>query len=738
MKAGGIFERVDREQARFPDMYSALHLITVFTVAVAHPLYQVLGHADHGPFFVAHQSRGIDVLALILFVSVLLPGALCGLVWLVARASTRLARLLYLLLLSVLFAGAFLPITTVLSAPWNAVLAFAGALLTTACYVVTDWGRTALSFMSLAVLVSPAMLLLGPTVRPLLSRPDAMEIGLGSDSGRSPDIVMVVFDELPLISLLDQDRTIDPVRYPNFHRLAETANWYRNATTSHFATSGAIASLLVGGEYAKYLRRVRQTSPARSALLDRSNAPDNLFSLLENDYQVLAIETTSKLAAETVETDALVPPMPERLRGLVVDCAILYAHIVVPQELRGSLPVIEGQWSDFLGPRSATDEGVEWRYGGAGLHVKRFLDLLRDDQRPSFFYLHVLIPHFPFMYNERGQAHSNKFRFVTEHLRKATGSNNWPNEAAADLAYQAHLLQVGYTDLLLGLILDELAELGIFDDSVVVVTADHGTSFYWDPVGLPRQELTAVQASETLYVPLIVKLPGQRSAMVSDAPVQTIDILPTIAELAGAEISWPIDGVSLLAELAEPRSRFAYFPKRETLPNEIDPQHRALARKVELFGVRSRESVYQLGPHADLVGTPVSDLPSTDSTATVELVDADQYLEVDPDGSRLPAYVEGEITGLPVELHAPGVAIAVSVNGTIRSTAATMSTSLDSLRPVRTDGEPSPAGAPQDRVFFLARIPPDSLRRGVNEIAVYLIEDDTKDRSRSLTKLGSG
>ena len=49
-----------------------------------------------------------------------------------------------------------------------------------------------------------------------------------------------------------------------------------------------------------------------------------------------------------------------------------------------------------------------------------------------------------------------------------------------DLERQRHLLQAGYTDALVGQILDRVEEVGLYDESAIVVTADHGVAFHAD------------------------------------------------------------------------------------------------------------------------------------------------------------------------------------------------------------------------------------------------------------------
>ena len=88
----------------------ALHLATLFTLAVAHPLYEVLSHEDHIMFFAAHHARSIDIWLLVLLLSVLLPLAAFLILWSINALSRYLALGLYGALLLLLFAALFSPI----------------------------------------------------------------------------------------------------------------------------------------------------------------------------------------------------------------------------------------------------------------------------------------------------------------------------------------------------------------------------------------------------------------------------------------------------------------------------------------------------------------------------------------------------------------------------------------------------------------------------------------------------
>jgi arylsulfatase A-like enzyme len=107
----------------------------------------------------------------------------------------------------------------------------------------------------------------------------------------------------------------------------------------------------------------------------------------------------------------------------------------------------------------------------------------------------------------------------------------------ADLEYLIGLYdsEIRHNDEQLGLLLDGLRERELFDDALVVVTADHGEAFAerGDPwIGHSR---TLFQ--ELIRVPLVVKWPGQGEAAVVDTPVGLARLHATVAGEVGLEPS---------------------------------------------------------------------------------------------------------------------------------------------------------------------------------------------------------
>jgi len=105
---------------------------------------------------------------------------------------------------------------------------------------------------------------------------------------------------------------------------------------------------------------------------------------------------------------------------------------------------------------------------------------------------------------------------------------------------------VRHLDDIVGRLVEELKTQGIFDDTMLVVTADHGEALGEDGVWF-FHGLTVTP--EQARVPLLIKLPGGlRAGEVVEGPVSTVDIFPTALEVAGLDARrFELDGESLLS-----------------------------------------------------------------------------------------------------------------------------------------------------------------------------------------------
>lgn len=153
--------------------------------------------------------------------------------------------------------------------------------------------------------------------------------------------------------------------------------------------------------------------------------------------------------------------------------------------------------------------------------------------------------------------------------------------------------RVHYVDAQVGRVLDELREQGLYDDALIVVTADHGEAF-----GERHGETVEVGHSEHLFdttqhVPLVVKLPhSERAGRRIEHQVQLVDLAPTFLEWAGLPIPASFSGTSLVGLLRQAGGPFpeaAYFQKVNHHVSGLGKNWKA---RDNLLGVRTPEVKY--------------------------------------------------------------------------------------------------------------------------------------------------
>ena len=130
-----------------------------------------------------------------------------------------------------------------------------------------------------------------------------------------------------------------------------------------------------------------------------------------------------------------------------------------------------------------------------------------------------------------------------------------PNtEAFHKMMRHGYYACVSYVDQLVGEVLNELETLGLAENTIVVVWGDHG----WH---LGEHEFWGKHNTlhNALQVPLIVKVPGKLAGKQTEALVESVDIYPTICDLANLKVPNYIMGKSFKATLDNPEKSFREY-----------------------------------------------------------------------------------------------------------------------------------------------------------------------------------
>lgn len=131
---------------------------------------------------------------------------------------------------------------------------------------------------------------------------------------------------------------------------------------------------------------------------------------------------------------------------------------------------------------------------------------------------------------------------------RANEGDPFREPSAAEAYRKAYLACVRYTDAQVGKLLAALDASSAAKNTIVVLWGDHG--FLLGEHAIWGKHCLF---EEALHSPLILRVPGQKMpGEAADAIVETIDIYPTLAALAGLPLSKELDGRSLVPQLEDP------------------------------------------------------------------------------------------------------------------------------------------------------------------------------------------
>jgi hypothetical protein len=633
-------------------------LLAVSGFALAQPLFDILGR--NAEFFAVRGSTPSDIVLFALVVTFGPALALLAVEVAVGVGSRRAALVLHHVFLGALGAVFGVQVLKRNGVDGTAVL-IVGAVLVGVAIAVASWrlrmARSFLTILSAASLIFLGVFLFDSKVESLVFPGEVNAVAANVET--TTPLVYLLFDEFPVIDLMNGKEQIDATRFPNFARLAKTSTWFRNTTTLSSSTTVAVPVILTGNP------------PIPGALPVAQNYPDNLFTLLANGYRMKVNESQTRLCPPDIckRKDA---STESRLSSLYSDARVVYLHLLSPPRLEGRLPTIDESWGNF--GSDAGDElagelppvNIHTFYIGRVQDFNDFLTTFRaPTTKPTLYFLHLLMPHGPWLYTPDG-----RLRAVANPRAPGRVHELWWSADLAIQSWQRHLLQVGYTDALLGRFIDRLKAVGLWDKSLVVVDPDHGISFRG---GDKRRQPTRTNLSDLAFIPLFMKLPGQHTGRVVDRHVTTEDILPTIADVLGVDVPWETTGHSALGDTPSDHPFVQVGKLKVPYTKVLAQRRRSLARQLALFGTGAWDWRFAgTGRFRTLVGKPVDSLnvvEKLDNRAVVDKVGS-KLLNKIPSGKPL---VPSPLAGYLPKLRRGGW-IALALNGRVAAVSHTYGT----------------------------------------------------------------
>lgn len=185
----------------------------------------------------------------------------------------------------------------------------------------------------------------------------------------------------------------------------------------------------------------------------------------------------------------------------------------------------------------------------------------RQDDRPFLLTVSFTHPHDPYVARQRFwdlypegsipplAMPDPGYASQDPHSRRLFDMSDWRNFSISEQmiadSRRAYCANISYLDEKIGEILETLEACAFSDNTVIVFSSDHG-----DMLGERGLWFKMSFLEGSIRVPLMIASPGHQAGALVKMPVSTLDILPTLAGLVGADLSGvtaDLDGEDLMA-----------------------------------------------------------------------------------------------------------------------------------------------------------------------------------------------
>jgi len=422
-----------------------------------------------------------------------------------------------------------------------------------------------------------------------------------------PDIVLVTFD-----AMTARDTSLYGYRLPttpNMERLAGESYVYDHATSVSNWTKPGTVSILTG----KYPHRHRLFSTLSDAVALRHPERTLPYRLRDMGYKTTAVVSNTSFAHPFVNGtyrsfdvcawDVFAP-------GFIDGNPIRRLRFEVRKKIGTTLLdhdiYVSGWLDDLLNSFAALrfwQRDISWN-DKPNVSTERTFDqareaLMRAKGQPSFVWVHIFAPHLPYLPNDK---HRGRFLPGDDFLTLSSQAHIdgvYPEDRQAEvdrlrLRYDEYILEADHG---LGEFVDFLKRNARWDNTLMVVSADHGESFE-DGVSGHRGEYLYEQM---IHIPLMMHLPGQREGRRIGGSASQVDIAPTILHHLKQPVPRWMDGEPLAPYSTKDRNPYRYSmeieangfrpPFRRGAVTATDGEYKLIysltRNSVELFDLRA-------------------------------------------------------------------------------------------------------------------------------------------------------
>ena len=428
-----------------------------------------------------------------------------------------------------------------------------------------------------------------------------------SNQTQKPYVFVIILDALSIHDMSLYGYHLKTT--PKLDQLAQNWTVYENAQSTGTGTLASMPTLLLGrypysNQWSQYANRgtdwlnlseVAKQIGYTTVHVEGGGWPAGLFKLHHSfDYILRTLENTYM----SDELPAWIAPWDYRLTQWLIPKSVPILSFILP----------ENTAVRSANAQVSLDEPL---YG----YAEEFLrdQKARGNEQPIYAYMHMTRPHWYYVANEFTGA---LVPFDPAYNNNALFDRYWgkpypPEEQTRiddmRLHYDENVMKA---DAEVGEFIETLKQLGIYDQSLIIVTADHGTSFTNGYYGYYTKQMLAAEHQ----IPLLMKEPGQTEGRRVKSLVSNLDIVPTVLASMGVTYSENlVDGEPL--ETAENDAKRALYVRLPSMPDSDPKVISVLCGNMKFVTRASGEALYNLASDPN----EQTNLLGTASVAQIEL-----------------------------------------------------------------------------------------------------------------------
>ena len=197
---------------------------------------------------------------------------------------------------------------------------------------------------------------------------------------------------------------------------------------------------------------------------------------------------------------------------------------------------------------SSDTKKKSWRTITSRKMVNKVLDTIENREKDRFYvFMHMWDVHYDYnpptayegTYTAGYDGDIEPFHWVKDREQRPV-----PPQRDQDYIVGLYDEELLWVDHSLGRLFDKLDKMGIMDETVILITSDHGEEFWEHGLTCHNHSLYEDQ----IHVPFILAVPGQQGQVRVPCRTAMVDLFPTVLDLAGVDAppDWPLQGYSML------------------------------------------------------------------------------------------------------------------------------------------------------------------------------------------------